>query len=511
MLGGLAVCAVGALTACASGDETTSATPNLLTTVRSQLTNYSDVEVFRVSSDTESYWRLTVLPEFDGETWRVPESELEYIGDLAGRTPEGREIRQEIEVRALGGSFVPVAPEPTQASSPADELRWSEALGALFARTELAPGDRFEIVSRSPDHSAQELRAATTDDPPGAGYTDLPSAAPAILAETAKAITADAGTDYDRLLMLQRWFQTEFEYSLEVQAGHGYSAIEGLLRTRVGHSEHFASAFAVLARTLGAPSRVAVGFTPGELRPDGWYSVSNRHAHVWPEIWFNGLGWVPFEPTPASRSPTTPSVPATSAPSLVTTTDPRAEPGWTGDPFAATEPSTASRTTIPDSGPTATSEPPAPSDAGSDTGRPLTDLTTGDVVVPTYIPSGLTLKRAKILERGGWSEFSFLLERADPQYEYSTDFTVILSESPGTLLPLGSQFLNDPDHPPVDIAGVTWGWNDFFVVRTAHIGSFEVWVSFDALDTSEAERLIEGLRALPIDQFPVPISFNGVD
>lgn len=147
----------------------------------------------------------------------------------------------------------------------------------------------------------------------------------------------------------------------------------------------------------------------------------------------------------------------------------------------------------------------------SDTGRPLTDLTAGDVVVPTYIPSGLRLERAKILERGGWSEFSFLLERADPQYEYSTDFTVIVLESPGTLLPLGPQFLNDPDHPPVDIAGVTWGWNDFFVVRTAHIGSFEVWISLDALDRSEAERLIEGLRALPLEQFPVPISFNGVD
>jgi transglutaminase-like putative cysteine protease len=302
MLGGLAVCTVAALTACASGDDTTSAAPNPLTTIRSRLTNYSDVEVFRVSSDTESYWRLTVLPAFDGEGWRVPESELEYIGDVAGRTPEGHEIRQEIEVRALDGSLVPVAPEPVQASSPADELRWSEALGALFTTTDLASGDRFEIVSRSPDYSAQKLRTATTDDPPGAGHVALPNAVPAVLPETARAITADAATDYDRLLMLQRWFRTEFEYSLEVQAGHGYSAVEGLLRTRVGHSEQFASAFAVLARTLGMPSRVAVGFSPGELRSDGRYSVANRHSHAWPEIWFDGLGWVPFEPTPTSRS-----------------------------------------------------------------------------------------------------------------------------------------------------------------------------------------------------------------
>ena len=122
-LGGLAACTVVALTACASGDDTTSAAPNPLTTIRSQLTNNSDVEVFRVISDTESYWRLTVLPEFDGEEWRVPQSDLEYTGDVAGRTLEGRDIRQEIQVQALDGSLVPVAPEPIGASSPADELR----------------------------------------------------------------------------------------------------------------------------------------------------------------------------------------------------------------------------------------------------------------------------------------------------------------------------------------------------------------------------------------------------
>lgn len=283
-----------------------------LVSLRSQLTNGANVEMFRVRSDTESYWRLTTLPEFDGEVWGVPESELEYTGDLAEGTREGREIRQEIEVQALTGSLVPVAPEPIQASSPADELRWSAALGALVLTTELAPGDRFEIVSRSPDHSPEQLREATTEDPPGPSFTNLPSTLPTPLADTAREVTAGARSSYEAALLLQAWFQREFEYSLEVQPGHGYSALEDLLRTRVGYSEQFASAFAVLARTLGIPSQVAVGFTPGELRSDGWYSVSGGHAHAWPEIWFDDLGWVPFEPTPGrSEPPTTESVPAT--------------------------------------------------------------------------------------------------------------------------------------------------------------------------------------------------------
>jgi hypothetical protein len=217
---------------------------------------------------------------------------------------------------------------------------------------------------------------------------------------------------------------------------------------------------------------------------------------------------------PDSTTPATPTSSSTSVPAPTTTTDPRDDPGWTGDPFAATESLTAAPTMMPDSGPITTSEPPAqaPSDAGSDTGRPLTDLAEGNVAVPTYIPPGLTLKSAKILEiEQGSYEFSFLLERADPQYQYPTDFTVILWESNGTLRPLGPQFLDDPNHPPVDIAGVTWGWNDFLMTRVARIASFEVMIFLDVLDRSEAERFIEGLRAVPIEQFPVPISFNGAD
>lgn len=271
--------------------------------IRSPLAAGADVEVFRVRADAASYWRLTTLPGFDGERWFAPANELGYIGDDDGGAREGRELRQEIEIRALTGTLVPVAPEPVNATA-TDDLRWSQALGALVAMTELAPGDRFDVVSTSPEFTAEELRAATTNDPPASGYVDLPDTVPASLLRTVDAVTAGAATDYDRLVVLQRWFQAEFEYSTDVQTGHGYAAIETLLRTRVGSNEQFASTFAVLARTLGIPSRVAVGFTSGELRSDGWYSVANRNSHAWPEIWFDGIGWTPFEPTPPRNAPT---------------------------------------------------------------------------------------------------------------------------------------------------------------------------------------------------------------
>ncbi len=58
-----------------------------------------------------------------------------------------------------------------------------------------------------------------------------------------------------------------------------------------------------MARSIGLPARVAVGFTTGLSRADGAYSVLGKNAHAWPEVWFDGYGWVQFEPTPGRGAP----------------------------------------------------------------------------------------------------------------------------------------------------------------------------------------------------------------
>ena len=58
-----------------------------------------------------------------------------------------------------------------------------------------------------------------------------------------------------------------------------------------------------MARSVGMPARVAVGFTPGLTQGDGSRVVLGRNAHAWPEVWFDGIGWVPFEPTPGRGAP----------------------------------------------------------------------------------------------------------------------------------------------------------------------------------------------------------------
>ncbi|TFH14356.1 MAG: DUF4129 domain-containing protein, partial [Acidimicrobiales bacterium] len=275
-----------------------------LVDIRSRLTNRSDSELFQVRASAESYWRVSALPEFDGTIWGLPERPLVSTDDQLARPRSGtEELRQQITIVELGGSLVPAAPDPFQASGPTD-LRWVAATSTLVTIDgALQPGDVIDVVSASPRFDPAVLAAATATDAGAPIYAELPDDLPDMVAETAAQVTAGSTSAYDSALLLQGWFQTQFEYSLDVQSGHGNNAIENFLRDRVGYCEQFAGTYAAMMRTLGIPTRVAVGFTSGTQADSGVYSVLGKNAHAWPEVWFDDVGWVAFEPTPGRGAP----------------------------------------------------------------------------------------------------------------------------------------------------------------------------------------------------------------
>lgn len=279
---------------------------NPLVDIRSRLTNRGNVELFRVNSDAPAYWRVMTLAEFNGEQFRLPTRPLEPVPDEVP-DPATRRIRQQVQIISLGGEMVPAAADPIAVSGPTPDarLRREAQSRTLFAPEPLQPGDLFEIVSSSPVLTADDLRGRTAQAPPDPIYLELPDDLPPIVAEMAQLVAGDAGSPYDAALAMQAWFRTdsEWDYSTEVQSGHGSNAIESFFRERIGYCEQFSATFAAMARTLGIPSRVAVGFTPGTLRDDGFYSVIGKNAHAWPELWFDGIGWVAFEPTPGRGAP----------------------------------------------------------------------------------------------------------------------------------------------------------------------------------------------------------------
>ena len=120
--------------------------------------------------------------------------------------------------------------------------------------------------------------------------------------ELAREVTATAQTPYDKAVALQRWFTRDggFTYSTSVKSGADADYIAEFLEERVGYCEQFAASMAIMARSLGIPSRVVVGFTQGTRDEDGVWHVTVRDAHAWPELWFEGVGWARFEPTPRS-------------------------------------------------------------------------------------------------------------------------------------------------------------------------------------------------------------------
>ncbi len=331
---------------------------NPLVDIRSRLTRRSDVELFQVRANEPSYWRSMSLPAFDGTTWSLPERDLDDAGgSLATARPGTVEVIQEVRVVELGGNLVPAAPDPV-AIEPAS-LSWTADTSTLVKTDDdLVTGETFEIVSASPRYDPDQLRRATTADPPDPIYLDLPDDFPDSVRALARTNTSGAATPYDVALQLQQWFRTEFDYSLDVQSGHGTNAMEAFLRERVGYCEQFSGTYAAMMRSLGIPARVAVGFTPGNQIPSGDYSVLGKNSHAWPEVWFDGLGWVPFEPTPGRGAP--------GAEEHTGVAPSQDESGVEGDPTGAAEP-TVPPSTLPSRDDGGFADPaPAPVDPGTD-------------------------------------------------------------------------------------------------------------------------------------------------
>jgi len=151
------------------------------------------------------------------------------------------------------------------------------------------------------------LRAAGTDYPAEISdfYLQMPRLDPRIPA-LAKSVTAQALTPVDKAIALESYLRTKYSYTLDLSGKPGSDPLAHFLfETRAGHCEYFASAMAVMLRTLGIPSREVNGFLPGEYNElGGDYIVRASDAHSWVEAYFPGNGWIIFDPTPPAIAST---------------------------------------------------------------------------------------------------------------------------------------------------------------------------------------------------------------
>lgn len=271
----------------------------------------------RAAELADQDWRLAVLTDFDGSTWSPPG----LLRPTGGRVPGGAAgtpeagvrrvpLDQRITVQQLGGVWLPSADRPVRVTGPvADRLAVDPDTGALADTAPIRDGDSYQVASRVPVFDARLVQyAPTAVDPAMTRLPDSPTRD--LLRELGQQATQGSTFPYQQALRLAAWLREGHVFDVQAAPGHTYRSLEFFLtEAKRGTSEQFAAAFAVMARSLGLPTRLVVGFHHGTATPDGW-QVTGADAVVWPEVEFAGVGWVPFQPTPGQRVTAAPAGPA---------------------------------------------------------------------------------------------------------------------------------------------------------------------------------------------------------
>jgi transglutaminase-like putative cysteine protease len=330
---------------------------NLFTSIQQQLLSPTDAPVFTATVDgdvdpSSLYWELITLEQFDGKNWIPMPRETRSPSADTWEDPETTffgptaPVDASIRIAALRQNYLPVLYSPTWLGSDSalfndsfgvrtdgsvqfDLLSWD---GLTYQEAALVPNPDLNALASSGGiltpifQEAADSQAFTGHAVPTpatrrpASISDdleLPTLDPIIRTE-ARALTADGTSAFEKALLLEAWFRdpANFTYSTKVDPGHTSKDLADWLFTtdspsyRTGYCEQFATAMAVMARSIGIPARVVTGFAPGEVQPDGTIIVRDRNAHAWVELWMNNQGWVRFDPTPraAGDNPSTASL-----------------------------------------------------------------------------------------------------------------------------------------------------------------------------------------------------------
>jgi hypothetical protein len=283
------------------------------------------VEVGAPINYTMLRWRGIALTTFDGRRWYSNELQkqpgtptrdgwitLAMQPDLEGRT--ALQVRYVVlleplasnavfgpaQVVALRGNFAGEGSAFTELSQRG--FLNVDSTESIFNQSHTLSAIRYQGISMLPVLRPLEARFAGTDYPQKIRqtYLQLPPKLDRRIGELARRMAGTANNPFDKAIAIETYLRTNFAYTLKLAGKPGADPLPYFLfETRAGHCEYFASAMAVMLRTLGIPSREVNGFLPGEYNDvAGDYIVRGSDAHSWVEAYFPGSGWITFDPTP---------------------------------------------------------------------------------------------------------------------------------------------------------------------------------------------------------------------
>ncbi|MEA5117565.1 MAG: DUF3488 and transglutaminase-like domain-containing protein, partial [Propionicimonas sp.] len=288
------------------------------------------------------YLRLTALSAFDSTGFHLVATDL-----MPGTPPPDPRLRavQPVSIRVqvddFGSEYLPLPWVPGSWEADGDWRYDPRTLSVVSVDADRKRATRNLAYSATVldfQPGQQEIAAAGAGDPGDNGLTlDLPAELDPQVRELATTITQDATTDGERVLALLTWLRSDaFSYTTTAVSGSTLDTVSDfLLNSRSGYCEQFSGSMAILARVLGIPSRMVIGFLPGESTGNNSFEVSVRQMHAWTEVYLDGLGWVAFDPTPTGAAnaspPPTPDA-STTGPEPSVPTSTRAPNQPTSDP-----------------------------------------------------------------------------------------------------------------------------------------------------------------------------------
>ncbi len=329
------------------GDFYGSASYNPFIGIKQSIVSDADAPVFAVRVDgdvpaDQIFFSLLTMEDPRGGRFSASQPEVVLLEEenwlrsdqeFAGPT---HSVIVDVEILRLRMEWLPSAPTPrdfVSTSAVEDQVRVRTDDGALrFEGGITFEGMRYQVRSdiSQPDIAALAVGedgelSAVFREAANAGeavpevsevewreepedvdrYLELPEELGGGVAELALELTRNLETSFEKGIALESWFRSPgFRYSTDIEPGHGTTELAAWLldpersNYRIGYCEDFATSMALMARALGVPSRVVLGFTPGTQQNDGTIIVRDRNAHAWVELWMPAQGWVRFDPTP---------------------------------------------------------------------------------------------------------------------------------------------------------------------------------------------------------------------
>ncbi|PZG01269.1 transglutaminase family protein [Micromonospora deserti] len=285
---------------------------DLFASLSGQLNQSEVADLVKVTTNEPEpfYLRFGVADELrpDGFRVRNPTGRPanRELPDPSERTRQGVQqtsYRATVEVtRNLSMPLLPVYAEPVRTEELNGNWLYDPNLQVVFSNRETSRGKRYSFDYVRSTYTPAVLRRAQplpADHPLRRQQTVTPSVPE--VQELVRTLVRGKNTDYDKVRAIYDYFSTEngFSYRLSTEGGTSGQDIVDFLTNKVGFCQQYAAAMAWLVRAAGIPARVAFGFTNGSNVDGDTYTLTNRNLHAWTEVYFDQMGWVPFDATPA--------------------------------------------------------------------------------------------------------------------------------------------------------------------------------------------------------------------